>query len=857
MKKQVLRTLFFSIAFLTGFLTKAQNDCPTWEWAFDMGLPAHAVIMAAQGDTSGNMYIVAGFYGTVTLGPTTLTTSDTSYFVGKLSTNNTWLWAVQFEAEMSQYALATNVASEVDLHYDEAGFLMVGGNFNSSASFGNLSLSSNYASYGYYNNFVAKLNTNTQQWLWASKAEAPLNMRMWDIAGDDVGNTYFTGEVGNNPFAVDTMFFGNIKTPVVVDVAYIAKINSQGDWVWVKTIQDLQSAILVAVDNNQNPTVVSTCSDSVVFANQVYYGDDLIAVLGFTSSGVESWCHTAEGDADVNYLKYDSSNNLYLTGRANDTVKFGSNVLYVANSIIGYGLVAQLNVSRQWTWAESYSSIGNSVLAGYGITGITTGAGDTYLSGLFNGKVYFGNDTLQGVSLRNLFVTKINSVGQWEWAGMAYSPDNPSGTWSNVLAMSADINEHIYLAGRNSETFHFGMHTSASNGNFLAKFKPNSSLSFQLPADTILSCGDSIKLIPRSSIVPQLYYSWSPSHGLSDSTAQFPYASPDTTITYTVNVYSNTGCVASDQITIGRDSAAWYGTGIPLITSTANKVFCDNSNFSISAPTNYQNYKWSTGSTTFTTTINKPGTYVLTAKDENGCYKRDSIVIVGPVSITPKVPLICANDSVFIQINAQGLDSLRWNNGSSNAMIYASQAGKYWVTVHKGNCSYTDTVNVQLFTDTANATFSTHIVNLAVDFTPNSIGVVSGLWNFGDGVSTTGTTASHIYAANGLYNVCFTATDICGIQAEYCDTVKVPNIGIEELPVRNVFSLYPNPAASIVNIESSSEQTPLVQLVDLSGKVVLIKEFNRGKLWQIDIHHLPAGYYFINIDGTVSKLVKI
>ena len=61
MKKQVLRTLFFSIAFLTGFLAKAQNDCPTWEWAFDAGVPSQVQLLESHGDTAGNMYFVGTF----------------------------------------------------------------------------------------------------------------------------------------------------------------------------------------------------------------------------------------------------------------------------------------------------------------------------------------------------------------------------------------------------------------------------------------------------------------------------------------------------------------------------------------------------------------------------------------------------------------------------------------------------------------------------------------------------------------------------------------------------------------------------------------------------------------------------
>lgn len=845
--------LLFSFLMLSGFCLRAQNDCPTWKWATDLGLPPQVTVHEMQVDTAGNVYVAATFSGTFFLAGTTLTTSDTSHFVAKFgASNNTWHWVKQFEANLTGSYAGWPVS--IDLEYDERGLLSVYGIFSSAAGFDNLSVTTSLSG---PNNFVARLNTSTLQWDWVNYAEGPVYMDASSMAVAADGSTYISGRVLKYTPGYDTLYFGAHNIAINDKSVYLAKLDSLGNWLWVEHVSNVENKPLVALENGQSPTVATTFSGTLNFASQSISSSNYgIAVLGFSPSGQEVWMQTALGQNQVSprnsYLGYDGAGSLYIAGTSFlDNIQFGSTLL---NSNPDLNYVAKINSQKNWSWAEQIQSTG---LSFYALDGVTTLQGNTYFTTRFGNRMTFGSDSLVSNSIVNIAVAKIDSSGQWQWAGMAYAPNPTNGSSTRTIAVNVNHKEEVSITGYHSETVYFGNYTTASSGNFVAVIKPDSIVQFILPKDTTLACGDSIKIVPRTSSVAQLYYSWSPGIGLSDSTVYDPIANPDKTTTYTVTAYTQGGCSVTDQITIDRDSTAWYGTGIPLSTSTGNNMFCDNSNFSISAPANYQSYRWNTGDLTASITINKPGTYVLTAKDENGCYKKDSLVIVGPVSILPKVPLLCVNDSVAIQINPQGLDSLRWNNGNVNPVQYVLQPGKYWVTVYKGTCIYTDSIEVDLFIDTANATFSTHIVNLDVDFSPNSIGVVSGHWDFGDGVSSTGINVSHTYTSNGLYNVCFTATDVCGYQAKHCVNVKVPNIGIDELVQKGKYTFYPNPVSNIIYIESTDEETPLIRLYDLSGKVVYDQRLVSAKHWKIDIGHLPASYYFINIDGNTSKLVKL
>jgi len=81
---------------------------------------------------------------------------------------------------------------------------------------------------------------------------------------------------------------------------------------------------------------------------------------------------------------------------------------------------------------------------------------------------------------------------------------------------------------------------------------------------------------------------------------------------------------------------------------------------------------------------------------------------------------------------------------------------------HCGNdtaCSY-DTV--LCITPPVASFTKTGIISIGTTYTGTTTGVDSIIWNFGDGATTSGTTASHTYTATGTYHICVTAYSPCG-----------------------------------------------------------------------------------------------
>lgn len=78
---------------------------------------------------------------------------------------------------------------------------------------------------------------------------------------------------------------------------------------------------------------------------------------------------------------------------------------------------------------------------------------------------------------------------------------------------------------------------------------------------------------------------------------------------------------------------------------------------------------------------------------------------------------------------------------------------------------------------------------------------------------------------------------------------------LEQIPELNAndlakFSIYPNPTNNLVNIQTDEESIE-VQIYNTSGQL-LIKTNNNT----IDLSSYPCGIYFLNVNGTVEKIIK-
>lgn len=74
------------------------------------------------------------------------------------------------------------------------------------------------------------------------------------------------------------------------------------------------------------------------------------------------------------------------------------------------------------------------------------------------------------------------------------------------------------------------------------------------------------------------------------------------------------------------------------------------------------------------------------------------------------------------------------------------------------------------------------------------------------------------------------------------------SLGIENITSETLFLLYPNPSTGFINIECSNNEEYMLDVYDLSGRLIQRKE-NISGVYQINTFSFPAGSYFVRIQG--------
>ena len=175
------------------------------------------------------------------------------------------------------------------------------------------------------------------------------------------------------------------------------------------------------------------------------------------------WAKKAGGTSDDHGqgIGVDASGNSYITGYFQGTATFGSTNL---TSNGGYDIfVAKLDSSGNWLWAKKAG--GTSDDEGHGIA--VDASGNSYVTGFFGGSASFGSTTLISNGNYDIFITKLDSNGNWLWAKKAGGTNPDYG-----FGIAVDTSGNSYVIGFFEGTATFGYTTLISNGGtdlFVAK----------------------------------------------------------------------------------------------------------------------------------------------------------------------------------------------------------------------------------------------------------------------------------------------------------------------------------------------------------------------------------------------------
>ena len=307
-----------------------------WLWATKAGGTSGDNGYCIAADASGNSYVTGGFEGTATFGSTTLTSNgEEDIFIAKLDSSGNWLWAKKAGGKYWDEGLGIAV--------DASGNIYITGYFDGTTTFGSTTLKSN----GGTDIFIAKLDSRGN-WLWATKAGGTGDDWGYGIAVDTSGNSYVTG--GFDTRATATFDSITLTNKGVCNI-FVAKLNSSGNWLWVK---------------NAGVTVANRGLDIAVGA----------------------------------------SGNSYITGYFADSATFGSTTL--TSSGMSDIFIAKLDSSGNWLWVQNAGGTGSDWSHGIAVDA----SGNSYVTGyFFSTAATFGNITIYGsgtVSNTDIFVAKVH-----------------------------------------------------------------------------------------------------------------------------------------------------------------------------------------------------------------------------------------------------------------------------------------------------------------------------------------------------------------------------------------------------------------------------------------------------------------
>ncbi|HHH50607.1 MAG TPA: PKD domain-containing protein, partial [Saprospiraceae bacterium] len=254
-------------------------------------------------------------------------------------------------------------------------------------------------------------------------------------------------------------------------------------------------------------------------------------------------------------------------------------------------------------------------------------------------------------------------------------------------------------------------------------------------------------------------------------------------------------------------------------------------------PYSYDMGNGATNNNTFTNL--NAGTYEVTVTDAAGCA--DTVTAtVGELLVTvvlgDVIDATCGLSNGAISVIGEGGTlpyTFDFGGGpTSSNVVFGLSGGNYDVSITDANgCSDEITIEVLNIDLNPVSNFSYNANLLAVDFTNISNGGISYLWDFGDGDTSSLFNPTHIYDAEGTYEVCLTVTNNCGNHVS-CEMITVS----QPEPVEVLFDLSEESgeegdtvyvSVSVENFENIISFQKSIHIIDtMVAKMISVADFN-------------------------------
>jgi hypothetical protein len=682
--------------------------------------------------------------------------------------------------------------------------------------------------YGSNDIFLTK-HTNSGNLIWAKKFGWTSDDKSRAMAVDKDGNCYVTG------YFSSTARFGSINvTSSGNNDAFIAKIDSKGDPVWVRkgggTREDRGRGVVL--DRQGNVFITGTFTQSATFSSTTLnsFGKNSLFVAKYDNNGNFQWakgagtcCDTTRGNA----ISVDASGDVYIAGYfkdnttigSNSFTAFGSSDIFVAKYDGGNGSVIwskqaggpyedigfactfdtvknQLYVAGQVDDHGNFGSIyvgaaGNRdvVIAAYDASGTELWArpgggnqrdagqaitydtlGNIYTTGFFNDTANFGTTVLQGYPLADFFVAKMAPPLSTQ----------PSTNASGVTASLANCNniQLNFTAGNGTRRLVIAKASSAVNvlpvdGNYYTA-------SSAFGSGTDLGSGNFV-----------VYDGTGTSVTITGVTS-------GTTYHFGVFEYNGVG-FASNYLLPSFGTTNFTPSGFSINASANQTTFCNGGSTTLRASPGAATYTWSPSNglssitdSVITATPTSTITYTVTATNGSGCTSSRTITLTvnQPPTVTFSSPAaVCSNTAAFVLTTGSPAGGTYSGTGVSGNTFNPSTAG---VGTTNLTYNYTDAGGCS---GSANSSIVVNAIPTVTLSTFNSICQSASLLTLTGGspaggtYSGTGVSSGKFNAANagaGTHTITYSYTNGSG-----CTNTATSTITVNPTPTVTLAALAP------------------------------------------------------------------
>lgn len=446
-----------------------------YEWTATFGTPSIDQGKAIAVDAAGNTYVTGSFQGTADFDPgpdSFFLTSAGSGSIGridmflvKLDSARNLIWAINMGGTNNDYGSG--------LCLDGKGHIYVIGRFSSQTVFG--PGVDTFTSAGSTDIFFAKFDTSGN-YIWAKSVGGTGIDEGYAITLDAAGEyVYITGLYRRAVDFDPGPSFGVLNASGTNSDAFIAKYDTNGNYVWAKSIggtgNDASNSI--ALDVGGNICIVGTFSSTADFdpgpdtASISINGGSDAFLARYDTAGNYLWAKSIGGSgADNGYdLTTDNQGKIYVVGSFSNILNNSVDSIFINMVSKGNsdGFLIQYDTGGNCIWARSPGSVGLDIIYGVALDTYR----NVYVTGNFAQNIIFTPEDSLIVSrrlYRDVFVAKFNPDGHYLWAESFSGQDN-----KYAQGITVDSKGNVYTTGYFDGTVDFdpgpGIDTFTSRGN--------------------------------------------------------------------------------------------------------------------------------------------------------------------------------------------------------------------------------------------------------------------------------------------------------------------------------------------------------------------------------------------------------